>query len=157
MSRHLVHQGLRPGPAQHIGQFGPAIDRLQNAPGFAADEAADPGGLSSNVNNALTVQRNREAAQLAGQPTRALGGPLPDMAWDSFFGALQKKAATAASNNMGFRADIAGHGPGTGIGQLGFINSQGLTEHPLQTTNFPSVQGMRAAADRLNRYPNRRF
>lgn len=145
---------MRPGPAQHIGSFGPGVDQRPDAAGFMADEAADPGGLSSNINNAMRVQRQREADTLAGRPTRAITGPLPDMAWDSFFGALQKKAETAGQNNMKFGVNLAGNGPGTGIGQLGFINSQGMTEHPLQTTNFPSVQGMQTAADRLNK---RRF
>ena len=120
----------------------------------AADDAASKDNpLGRNIAAAMKVQRQRETDTLTGaNPTRFIGGPLPDMAWDGFFGAMQQKEERANEHGLRFRANLAGNGPGEGIGQLASRNAQGLTEHPLRGLGAsPSIQGLQSAAQRINK------
>ena len=157
MSRTLAHAAVKPSRRFNYS-FGD--DNRPDVEGFLREDAENPGGLMGNIAASDRVKQQRNADMLAGNPTRAIGGPLPDTAWDAFFGALQQKEENAQKHNLRFRANLAGSGPGEGIGHLGFINAQtGMTEHPLDDLGMqPSVSGLNAAASRLNRFnPNRRF
>jgi len=158
---HLVHQGLRTGRAINLGTFGPKPGEggRPDMAGYLAEDEANPGGHVGNVNAALNVQRQREADTLAGNPTRAVGGPLPDMAWDAFFGAQQQKEKNAENHNVRFHTDLAGHGPGQGIGQLGYVdNTTGMTTHPLAGAGaHPSIEALQNAANMINDNASRGF
>lgn len=149
-----VHEGLKPRRRINLGTFG---DDPGGA-GFMAQDEMWPGGLVGNVADSDRVMQQRNADMLAGRPTRAITGPLPSADWDAFFGSLQRKGENAAEHRMNFNPQLAGRGPGQGVGQLGFINSDtGLTEHPLAGLgSSPSLQGLGIAASRLNKY-NRRY
>ncbi len=150
MSRTLVHNGLKPGRKFNLGTFGPGASG--DEAGFMAQDAAqNDNPLGRNIAAAARVQDQRNADMLAGKPTRMLGGPAPDMAWDGFFGALQQKGEQAEKHGLRFKTELAGHGPGEGIGQLASRNAQGLTEHPLAGLGrAPSIEGLQGAAQRIN-------
>lgn len=125
--------------------------------GFQAEDAAAPSGAVANLQAALRVRQQRDSDMLHGNPTRAVGGPLPDMGWDAFFGSLQQKGERADDHGLHFKADLAGHGPGEGIGQLAIQRPNGMVEHPLLdagvSTNSlagPQVKGLQEAANRIN-------
>jgi hypothetical protein len=155
MSRHAVHAALQPSNRINLGTFGP--EPKADPAGYKAEDSAWPGGLVGNVADSDRVMQQRNADMLAGNPTRSINGPLPSADWDAFFGAMQRKESNAENHGLNFRPNIAGHGPGEGIGQLGFINGQGLTEHPLAGAGMhPSISALQNAASRINN-PNRRF
>lgn len=64
------------------------------------------------------VRDRREQMRLSGDPQRPMiGAPLPSMAWDAFFGALQgQKQAAADAGFDRFGVDLAGRGDMDGIG-----------------------------------------
>lgn len=139
--------------------FGPGVDQAQ----FGADQGAVglpdqngdmAGAASRNLAAAMRVREQRIAGDMDihGTPNRAIGGPAPDQNWDAFFGSLQQKDDQAANHGMHFRADLAGRGPGTGIGHLGVEGPDGHVEHPLDSlsTQNPSLAGLRTAANRIN-------
>jgi hypothetical protein len=152
---HRVHQALRTGSAINLGTFGPTAKEAgrPDPEGFMRQDALSPGGMVQNVADSDRVMQQRNADMLAGRPSRSPFGPLPDASWDAFFGALQRKESNAADNNMHFNPQLAGHGPGEGIGHPGFrAPGSGMTVHPLDGLGaFPSVQGLQSAADRFNR------
>ncbi len=151
MGRHRVHNGLRTGAAINLGTFGP--DPKADMAGFKReDEAAyNDNPLGNNIAAMAQVQDKRNADMLAGNPTRMLGGPAPDSAWDAFFGSLQQKQARANEHGLRFGVNLAGNGPGEGIGQLASRNAEGLTEHPLAGLGaHPSIEGLQGAAQRIN-------
>jgi hypothetical protein len=49
---------------------------------------------------------------------RNIGGPLPSMGWDSFFGALQRTGDEAQDAGMKFNVDLVGKRGTSGIGTL---------------------------------------
>ncbi len=157
MSIHRVHGAARTGSPIHLGTFGP--DPEADMAGFRADDSAayNDNPLGNNIAAMAQVQDKRNADMLAGKPTRMLGGPAPDSAWDGFFGALQQKQGRAQEHGLNFRANLAGNGPGEGIGQLASRNAQGMTEHPLAGLGMtPSIDGLKAAASRINQNARQR-
>lgn len=48
---------------------------------------------------------------------RTAGAPLPDRAWDAFFGAIQRQGDAAQNAGMNFNVDLVGR-RGSGIGTL---------------------------------------
>lgn len=155
MARHLAHAALRPGKPISLGTFGPTKHEagIADPEGYMRADAQSPGGMVQNVADSDRVMQQRNADMLAGHPSRSPFGPLPDASWDAFFGALQRKEGNAADNHMHFNPQLAGHGPGEGIGHAGFrAPGSGMTVHPLDGLGaFPSVQGLQSAADRFNR------
>lgn len=144
-SRH----GARTG-STFIGSFGDGPSKA-DVGGFLADQPSSSGPVD-NLAAALDVQQNRRNAELHGQPTRSIAGPLPDMAWDSFFGAMQKKEQSAGDHGLRFKANLAGNGPGEGIGTLGSTQPNGIVDHPLSGLGAnPSMEGLQAAANTVNR------
>ncbi len=154
MSRRAVSAGLKPGRRINMswggGNQGPDVEGFK-----AADDLASDGNnaLGRNIAAALKVQRQRETDTLTGaNPTRFIGGPLPDMAWDGFFGAMQQKEERANEHGLRFKANLAGNGPGEGIGQLASRNVQGMTTHPLRGLGrSPSIDGLKSAAQQINK------
>lgn len=138
----------------NLGTFGEE-KRGPDVSGFLAEDAAAGTGdpYMDNLAAALTVQRNREAMQMAGDnPRPNVGGPLPDMGWDAFFGSLQAKEARAGQHGLRFNANLAGNGPGQGIGHLAIRLPDGTSDHPLDTLgDSPSLAGLRMAATRIAR------
>jgi hypothetical protein len=152
MSRHAVHAALQPSNRINLGTFGP--EPKADPAGYMAEDSAWPGGLVGNVADSDRVMQQRNADMLAGNPTRSINGPLPSADWDAFFGAMQRKESNAENHGLNFRPNIAGHGPGEGIGQLGFINGQGSpntrSQGPVCTRQFPRCRTLpRASTTRI--------
>lgn len=49
---------------------------------------------------------------------RNIGGPLPDRAWDAFFGAIQRKGEDVENAGGNFNVDLVGRRGTSGIGTL---------------------------------------
>lgn len=135
----------------NMGTFGDAADTK----GFFQDQAKEQVGSPAvqNLANAMKVRDQRVAASLQnpGTPFVSAGN---DMAWDSFFGGLQHTSELAAEHGLKSRVNLAGTGPGTGIGTLGFQRADDHVEHPLNALDpqSPSIAGLRSAANRINRF-----
>ena len=153
MGRYRVHEGLQPSSRTNLWFSDP---RPKADPrGFLADEAEQSpyGALVNNLSAVKQVRDQRLEYDLTNDPRRGgISAPLPDMGWDAFFGRLQQKEQKAEDYGLKSRMDIAGRGPGEGIGHLASRNAEGMTEHPLDSLgNRPSLLGLRTAANTINR------
>ncbi len=93
----------------NLGSFGPGEDEKKARALYQAQEARTagetPNGLGRNIATAGDVAQQRFTDFALNQaPTRSVGGPAPDPAWDAFFGSLQRKEAGANAAGMRFNA-----------------------------------------------------
>jgi hypothetical protein len=161
MGIHKVHNAMTGGRVHNLGTFG---DEPKADPkGFLQEQDQAASGPVANLQAALNVRQNRMDADLHGQPTRSISGPLPDMAWDAFFGSMQKTGDNAQRHGLRFKPDLAGSGPGTGIGTLGMKTPSGIVEHPLEDAGVssnplagPQISGLQQAAHRVSQISRQR-
>lgn len=81
--------------------------------------AFNPYGMIQGIGDAARVQEQRVRERSHPRNLWRMNiNTLPDMRWDAFFGALQRKEGEAAASRKRFRADLVGRRGTDGIGTL---------------------------------------
>jgi hypothetical protein len=127
----------------NLGSFGPGEDERKAKGLFAAEEAGlqgeTPNGLGRNIVAAGEMQQKRMADVLQGR-SHSIQGPLPDPAWDAFFGALQDKEQRAGEAGMRFNARPAMRAIGTSPQMDGLYSASRTPTRPGPSTQAEAKQ-----------------
>ncbi len=84
--------------------------------------------LLYNLDAAQDVRRRRwDEAASGSNLWRPISGPLPDLAWDAFFGAIQRKGNQVRNAGGKMNVDLIGRRGTSGIGTFRTQALDGLT------------------------------